>query len=111
MLRLIWDISLLLAGFALGVMMLLVLLRIGSTWRQNHMFIARRRVAPLLLGGTAISSDRLEDIPDAVVTQLTLELIQLVRGEERTHFVEKATALGVPGASSANCVPSPDGGE
>lgn len=97
MLRLIWDISLLLAGFALGVMMLLVLLRIGSTWRQNHMFIARRRVAPLLLGGTAISSDRLEDIPDAVVTQLTLELIQLVRGEERTHFVEKATALGVPG--------------
>lgn len=96
MLRLIWVVSLLLAGTALAIMMLLVLLRIGSTWHRNRLLAARRRIAPLLLGDTKTLTDELEDIPDAVVTQLTLDLIQLVRGAERTHFVEKAATLGIP---------------
>lgn len=33
---------------------------------------------------------------DSVVTQLTLDLIQLVRGAERTKFIGKAAELGVP---------------
>ncbi|HVH48790.1 MAG TPA: HEAT repeat domain-containing protein [Sphingomicrobium sp.] len=96
MLRLIWDVSLLLASSALAVMMILVLLRVGSTRRRDRLQAARRHMAPLLLETAAPPGDGFDDIPDSVVTQLTLDLIQLVRGAERMQFVQKAASLGVP---------------
>lgn len=96
MLRLIWDLSLLLAGAALAVMCLLVLLRAMTTWRRDRLLAARRRLAPLLLDTSAAPGEGLEGIADSVVTQLTLDLIQLVRGAERIQFIGKAAELGVP---------------
>lgn len=96
MLRLIWDLSLLLAGAALAVMSLLVLLRALSTRRRDRLLAARRRLAPLLLDTSDSPREGIEGMADSVVTQLTLDLIQLVRGAERTKFIGKAAELGVP---------------
>lgn len=96
MLRLIWDASLILSGTALGAMTILVISRVLSTRRRTYQLALRRRLSPLLLGDAPVSPEVLRDIPDGVITQLTLDLIQLVRGDERAAFIEKATALGVP---------------
>jgi HEAT repeat protein len=96
MLHLIWDVSLLFAGTALVVMTILVVLRVASTWHRDRLLAARRHLAPLLMAGANTPETNLNGIPDPVVTQLTLDLIQLVRGDERTRFVEKARTLGVP---------------
>jgi HEAT repeat protein len=96
MLRLIWDLSLLLAGLALVVIVSLVVLRALSTSSRNRLLASRRRLAPLLLDGDAAPGRGIDDIADSVVTQLTLDLIQLVRGAERTQFILKAAELGVP---------------
>lgn len=96
MLRLIWDVSLILAGVAIAIMLLLVVVRLVTTWRRDRLLAARRRLAPLLLGQEPASPDALRDVSDDVVTQLTLDLIQLVRGTEREAFVEKAITMGIP---------------
>ena len=96
MLRLIWDLSLLLAGAALAVMSLLVLLRALSTRRRDRLLAARRRLAPLLLATADPPREGIEGMADSVVTQLTSILIRLVRGAERIQFIGKAAELGVP---------------
>lgn len=84
-----------LASAAVIVMCLLVIARVLSGWRRNRHLAARRRLAPMLLEGT-IGDEALRRIPDRVVTDLSLELIQLVRGAEREAFLANATRLGVP---------------
>lgn len=96
MLRLIWNLSLFLAGLALAVMVALVVLRALSTSSRDRTHAARRRLAPLLLDGYSAADGDIDGIADSVVTQLTLDLIQLVRGAERAQFIVKATELGVP---------------
>ncbi|HSX56712.1 MAG TPA: HEAT repeat domain-containing protein [Sphingomonas sp.] len=95
-LLLIWTVSLVLASAAVLVMGTLVILRLISSWRHERHLAARRRLAPLLLEGGEIAPEALRRIPDHVVTDLSLDLIQLVRGAEREAFIANATRLGVP---------------
>ena len=95
-LLLIWTLSLVLASAAVLVMSVLVALRLITTWQRGRHLAARRRLAPLLLGGGEIDRDTLRRIPDHVVADLSLDLIQLVRGAERDAFIANATRLGVP---------------
>ncbi|APR53184.1 hypothetical protein CA223_04445 [Sphingomonas koreensis] len=95
-LLLIWTFSLVLASAAVLVMGVLVVLRLITTWQRGRHLAARRRLAPLLLEGGEIDREALRRIPDHVVTDLSLDLIQLVRGAERDAFITNATRLGVP---------------
>lgn len=95
-LLLIWTLSLVLASAAVLVMAVLVVLRLVTTWQHGRHLAARRGLAPLLLGGGEIAPEALRRIPDHVVTDLSLDLIQLVRGAERDAFIANATRLGVP---------------
>lgn len=95
-LLLIWTTSLVLAAAALLVMAMLIVLRVIASWRRDRHLAARRRLASALLGDGEIDPETLRRIPDHVVTDLSLDLIQLVRGAERERFIRHATELGVP---------------
>jgi HEAT repeat protein len=95
-LRLIWTASLVLAAAALAVMLLLALLRFWTNRQRARHAAARRRLAPLLLGGGEVTPAAAHGISDAVIADLSLELIQLVRGAERQAFIANAARLGVP---------------
>lgn len=96
-LQLIWATALVLSCAALAVMVALVVVRLWTNWRRSRYLEARRRLVPLLLGGAEPDLAVLHSIPDHVVTDLSLELIQLVRGAERDAFMANAGRLGVPG--------------
>lgn len=95
-LQLIWATSLVLSCAALAVMLALVVMRLWTSWLRSRHLEARRRLVPVLLGGAELDPAVLRGIPDHVVTDLSLELIQLVRGAERDAFIANATRLGVP---------------
>ncbi|MFL9839336.1 HEAT repeat domain-containing protein [Sphingomonas sp. ST-64] len=95
-LLLIWTVSLVLAVAAVVVMGALVLLRLVAHWRNDRHLAARKRLTPLLLTGKQIDPDQFRDIPDHVIADLSLDLMQLVRGPERAAFIASATRLGVP---------------
>ncbi len=95
-LLLIWTVSLVLAVAAVAVMGGLVLLRLVSHWRRDRYLAARRQLTPLLLAGEQIDPEQFRHIPDHVIADLSLNLMQLVRGPERAAFIVSATQLGVP---------------
>lgn len=95
-LRLIWASSLVLASAAILVMLMLVLVRWITTRRALRHVAERRKLTPILLGGAAPEAEMLRNMPADVVTDLSLELIQLVRGDERATFIANATELGIP---------------
>lgn len=95
-LLLIWTVSLVLAVAAVVVMGGLVLLRLVSHWRRDRHLAARRRLTPLLLAGEQINPELFRRVPDHVIADLSLDLMQLVRGPERAAFIASATQLGVP---------------
>lgn len=95
-LLLIWTVSLVLAVAAVVVMGGLVLLRLVSHWRRARHLAARRRLTPILLAGEHVDPALFRDIPDHVIADLSLDLMQLVRGSERAAFIASATQLGVP---------------
>ena len=79
-LQLIWATSLGLSSAALAVMVTLVVARLWTNWLRSRHLSARRKLVPALLGGAELDAAFLRGVPDHVVTDLSLELIQLVRG-------------------------------
>ncbi|HET9426811.1 MAG TPA: HEAT repeat domain-containing protein [Allosphingosinicella sp.] len=93
----LWLVSLAISGAALAIMIGLILLRQLGSWRQKNREAERRRLIPLLLGDTQPAE--IETAiwrADDLLVELTVELIQLVRGSDRERFVERAVELGVP---------------
>lgn len=93
----LWAVSLGLSGLALVIMLGLIIARLISQRRVARSQSRRRALIPILLGN---STD--EELVAAarrspeVLGPLAIELIQLVRGEERERFVATASRLGVP---------------
>jgi HEAT repeat protein len=95
LLRVIWLLSLGLAVVAIAVMLTLIVARLITTHLAERRAVERRKLLPMMLGREAGDAAILRTRP-ALVAELYLELIQLVRGEERTQFVERAERLGIP---------------
>ena len=94
-LLLIWDLSLLLAGAALGTMILLILARLVVRRRERRREQRRRHLVRELLRGETLSAAQVKALPRGLVTDTFVDLIHLVRGDERALFVEQAAELGV----------------
>lgn len=94
-LLIIWYLSLLLAGAALGTMILLILGRLAIRRRALRHSVRRRQLARDLLSGKTLSGRELKTLPSGLVTDTFIDLIRLVRGADRTAFVEQAAELGV----------------
>lgn len=96
LLALIWWLSLVLAGLAIATTVILVFARLLTTRRRVRWAARRRELVRQLLGGNAAVKEELGQLPPALVVDTFVELIRLVRGEERTRFVAQAGELGVP---------------
>lgn len=92
----LWLLSLILSSFALAIMAALLVARTLRSRSGNRREALRRRLIPMLLGGSgnrgAVASRERQDL----LASLSVELIQLVRGREREAFIANATRLGVP---------------
>jgi HEAT repeat protein len=93
----LWLASLLLAGIALLVMTGLIISRMVLTRRRAVDESERRRQIALLLSAPR-SRAHLRSVEPAgdLLTDVAIEIVQLVRGEEREDFLASATRLGVP---------------
>jgi HEAT repeat protein len=91
----LWLVSLVIAGAALLIMFGLILSRLVLGWTGRAREAERRRLVPLLLGADAQGTLGRAGRGDLLV-DLSVELIQLVRGSDRDRFVETATRMGVP---------------
>lgn len=92
----LWAVSVGLAGVALLIMCGLIVARLLTHRRDSALAAHRRVLIPLLLGDASDEAVR-ASVPkrSLILNDLALELIQLVRGEERDRFVATATRLGV----------------
>lgn len=93
----LWSLSLGLSGLALAIMAGLIIVRLIHQRRERRSENQRRALIPILLGNAtdeelAIAA---RNGPE-VLGPLAIDLIQLVRGEERERFVATASRLGVP---------------
>lgn len=97
-LLLLWLISLVIGGAALAVMFGLLLARLVSAALGKTRKAERQRLVPLLLGQTGEPEKQKGKIGAGrdLLAELSVELIQLVRGSDRQRFVERATKMGVP---------------
>jgi len=93
----LWHISLTLSLIALVIVTGLIVARFISELLQKRRAAERQRLIPLLLGGEA-SGERSHIAAHApnTLTNLAIELIQMVRGTDREKFIENARELGVP---------------
>ena len=93
----LWLSSLLLAALALAIMAALIVARMISTRRRVVREAERRRQIGLLLRAPP-SRALAEDVEPAgaLLTDVAIELVGLVRGEEREDFLASAARLGVP---------------
>lgn len=96
LLALIWWVSVVLGAAALLTMTLLVLVRLMTVRRERRRAARRRELAHQLLSGQLSSAEELKRLPRDLVAGTFVELIRLVRGDERAAFVAQATGLGVP---------------
>jgi len=92
----LWLTSLAISGLALCVLAGLIIgRRIGES-RAKKREAERRALMPLLIGGDApphpFEGKRHADL----LTDLSTELIQLVRGTDKEEFVAHSTEMGVP---------------
>jgi HEAT repeat protein len=91
----LWWVALGIAGAALLIMIGLILARLVFGWTGRAREAERRRLIPILLGSrppTRLGRRARGDL----LAELSIELIQLVRGSDRERFVEAATRMGVP---------------
>lgn len=92
----LWTVSIGLAGVALLIMCGLIVVRLLTRRRDGALAAGRRSLLPLLLGDasdeTVLAAVR-KGSP--ILSDLAVELIELVRGEERDRLVATATRLGV----------------
>jgi HEAT repeat protein len=94
----LWFASLLLAGLSLAIMCGLLIARSVSRYLTTRRETERNRLVALLLGQSGLPTDAalLRGIGRKLQADLSVELIQLVRGEDRERFIASATKLGVP---------------
>jgi HEAT repeat protein len=95
-LALIWWLSLVLAAAAVLVMVVLILVRLRTARLAKRRALRRRELSLRLLSGERLRLDEWKHLPPGLVADTFVELIRLVRGEEREAFVAQAGALGVP---------------
>ena len=92
----LWAVSVGLAGVALLIMCGLIFARLLAHRRDGALAARRRILIPLLLGDASDETVRAAVAPGSpILNDLAIELIQLVRGEERDRFVATSTRLGV----------------
>lgn len=93
----LWGISLALSGLALLIMVALIIARLISQRRTARSESQRRALIPILLGN-ADDRQLVEAARQSkdVLGPLAIDLIQLVRGDERDRFVATASKVGVP---------------
>ncbi|TFI59258.1 HEAT repeat domain-containing protein [Sphingomonas parva] len=89
----LWTLSVATAAVALAIMIGLVIARTAVTWSRSGREAERRRLVPVLLAGAAGTDRRARDRP--LLTDITVELIRLVRGSERDRLIDAASRLGV----------------
>jgi HEAT repeat protein len=92
----IWWSSLVLAGAAIATTVVLVVARLLTARRRVRWATRRRELVRRLLGGSDAALEELGRLPQELVADTFVELIRLVRGDERGAFVAKATEFGVP---------------
>ncbi|WP_158049616.1 HEAT repeat domain-containing protein [Sphingomonas jeddahensis] len=85
-----------LAGIAVAVMLVLIVARLLIVRRARQRRAERRRLVPILISSARADEAALLGVHRDVIAEVTLELIDMVRGEERAAFLSKADALGVP---------------
>jgi hypothetical protein len=104
----LWLISILLSGAALSIMIGLIIGRAVSGRRQRARHAERQRLLPLLLA-SGDKEDALErsKLSGDLLADLAIELIQLVRGEEKNSWWRPRCAPASPGASCCGCAVDP----
>lgn len=90
---LLWLVSLGIAAAALLVMVALVVARLLGGRRNLREEGQRRRLVPILLSG---ESGGAETASKRLIADVSVELIQMVRGDDRDAFIGNATRMGVP---------------
>ncbi len=91
----LWWVALAIAGAALLITLGLILARLVFGWTGRAREAERRRLIPILLGSrppTRLGRSARGDL----LAELSIELIQLVRGSDRERFVDAATRMGIP---------------
>ena len=90
------EISVSLALFSLVIMAGLIVARFFTENRRKRIRAVRARLMPLLLNpSTAVADLRSRGLSRNILADLSVELIQLVRGEDRDEFVAAAVEGGV----------------
>lgn len=99
LLQYLWLVSLTMAAFSLLIMVGLLIARSLNTYLERKREAERKRLITVLLGdraGLSANSTPPFGVRRKLLTDLSVELIQLVRGEDRERFVATATAMNVP---------------
>lgn len=91
----IWYLSLALSGAAIGIMIVLILARLVHQRRVRRHAARRRELVRGVLEGRTPSRAELRALPRDLVADTFLDLINLVRGDERASFIDQAVELGV----------------
>lgn len=91
----LWNTSLLLCLAGGGALLALIAARGIALPARRKRIEARRRLAPLLMGGEA-PPQQLARIEGRVATELAIELAELTRGSDRDAMLDAAERLGVP---------------
>jgi hypothetical protein len=93
----LWLTSLWLAGAALLIMVGLMIARSVSERRKRRSDAKRRRLIPLLLSSEVKpGSARPAAVSSALLADLAVELIQMVRGADKERLTALAVQAGVP---------------
>lgn len=93
-LQFLWLVSLVIAAAALCVMLALIVARLFSVRHDRANAAERKRIAPMVMAGDLASIDG--PVDPHLLADLSAELIDMVRGDDRAAFVASATRMGVP---------------
>lgn len=96
-LDLLWLLTGILTVVVLLLLLALLLLRIILPRREARSEVQRLELATLLTKSSPVAADtvRLSSIPPDLVADVSLELMQMVRGDEKVRIVEAARRSGV----------------
>ena len=90
----LWNLSIILAGVSLLIMAVLIVARLISERRAKKLLERRAHLLPrLLTGGIEDIQELTPQLGDAQTTDLLVDLISMVRGEEREQFVALASTV------------------
>lgn len=92
----VWTLSLVMAGTALAIMLGLIIARVLRDQRVRQYEGQRRMLVPALLGASELPPEVAGKIAPDVIADVATSLIQLVRGDDREAFIERAEKFGVP---------------